>query len=70
MRSVYLWACPCGTRHKAVCEHESAAKIPVSIVVCKECQRKMQLDGIVLQLFIETPEGGWVSATTDFKESA
>ena len=62
MRSVYLWACPCGTRHKAVCEHDPATKSPVSIVSCKDCRRTMQLDGTVLQLFIETLDGNWVPA--------
>jgi hypothetical protein len=60
MRSVHMWACPCGTRHKAVCEWDSAERPPISSVVCNKCRRVVRVDGKLLQLFNETPEGSWV----------
>ncbi len=59
MRSVYLWACPCGNRNKAICEYDPAMALPTTSIVCQHCKRVMRLDGELLQLYTEAEDGTW-----------
>ena len=60
MRSVVVWACRCGIRYKAICEinRETSPNVRCN-VTCRTCQKVIQFEARLLELFQEIANDGW-----------